>query len=283
MLRTVTATRYVTPFREGGSLPGLCEADDDGLYVVKFRGAGQGAKALTAEVIAGELGRALGLLVPEQVLVELDPAIGAGEPQWEVKELLDRSPGTNLGVDFLPGALAFAPALGPRPDSAQAAAIAWFDALVTNPDRSVRNVNLLTWHGRVYCIDHGAALFAHHRWEDPVAQARRPFPWIADHVLLPFAAPIPEADARLAPLVTSRLLDEIVAVCPGRVAGRRPGLRIRGAEPGRVRRLPAGAALPAAGIRGGGRACPNRRLIPLAPRSPTRSCGWSRMSSAASA
>lgn len=214
MLRTVTATRYVTPFREGGSLPGLCEADDDGLYVVKFRGAGQGAKALAAEVIAGELGRALGLLVPEQVLVELDPAIGAGEPQWEVKELLDRSPGTNLGVDFLPGALAFAPALGPRPDSAQAAAIAWFDALVTNPDRSVRNVNLLTWHGRVYCIDHGAALFAHHRWEDPVAQARRPFPWIADHVLLPFAAPIPEADARLAPLVTSRLLDEIVADVP---------------------------------------------------------------------
>ena len=143
MLRTVIATRYVTPFREGGSLPGLCEADDDGLYVVKFRGAGQGPKALVAEVIAGELARALGLLVPDQVLVELDPAIGAGEPLWEVKELLDRSPGTNLGVDFLPGALAFAPSVGPRPDPAQAAAIAWFDALVTNPDRTARNVNLL--------------------------------------------------------------------------------------------------------------------------------------------
>ena len=214
MLRTVIATRYVTPFREGGSLPGLCEADDDGLYVVKFRGAGQGPKALVAEVIAGELARALGLLVPDQVLVELDPAIGAGEPLWEVKELLDRSPGTNLGVDFLPGALAFAPSVGPRPDPAQAAAIAWFDALVTNPDRTARNVNLLAWHGRVYCIDHGAALFAHHRWEDPVAQARRPFPWIAGHVLLPFAAPIPEADARLAPLVTPRLLEEITAAVP---------------------------------------------------------------------
>jgi hypothetical protein len=214
MLRTVKATRYVTPFREGGSLPGLCEADDDGLYVVKFRGAGQGPKALAAEVIAGELGRALGLLVPEQVLVELDPALGAGEPLWEVKELLDRSPGTNLGVDFLPGALAFAPAIGPRPDPAQSAAIAWFDALVTNPDRSARNVNLLTWHGRVYCIDHGAALFAHHRWEDPAVQARRPFPWIAGHVLLPFAAPIPEADDRLAPLVTPGLLTDIVAAIP---------------------------------------------------------------------
>jgi hypothetical protein len=214
MLRTVMATRYVTPFREGGSLPGLCEADDDGLYVVKFHGAGQGPKALVAEVIAGELGRALGILVPEQVLVELDPALGAAEAHWEVKELLDRSPGTNLGVDFLPGALAYAPAIGPRPDPAQAAAIAWFDALVTNPDRSARNVNLLTWHGRVYCIDHGAALFAHHRWEDPAAQARRRFPWIADHVLLPFAAPIPEADARLASLVTPRLLEGIVAEVP---------------------------------------------------------------------
>ncbi len=117
-------------------------------------------------------------------------------------------------MDFLPGALAYAPAIGPRPDPAQAAAIAWFDALVTNPDRSARNVNLLTWHGRVYCIDHGAALFAHHRWEDPAAQARRPFPWIADHVLLPIAAPIPEADARLAPLVTASLLDGIVAAVP---------------------------------------------------------------------
>jgi hypothetical protein len=214
MLRTVTATRYVTPFREGGSLPGLCEADDDGLYVVKFRGAGQGPKALVAEVIAGELGRALGLPVPEQVLVDLDPALAAGEPLWEVKELLDRSPGTNLGIDFLPGALAFAPAVGLRPDPGQAAAIVWFDALVTNPDRTARNVNLLTWHGRVYCIDHGAALFAHHRWEDPLVQARRPFPWIADHVLLPLAGPIPIADAWLAPLVTPALLEGIVAAVP---------------------------------------------------------------------
>ncbi len=213
-LRTVAATRYVTPFREGGSLPGLCEADDDGLYVVKFHGAGQGPRALVAEIIAGELGRALGLPVPEQVLVELDPALGAGEPLIEVRELLERSPGTNVGIDFLPGALAFAPAIGPRPGPEEAAAIAWFDALVINPDRTARNANLLTWHGRTYCIDHGAALYIHHRWARPLEHARGAFPQIAQHVLLPIASSITDADALLAPLVTRDLLAAIVAAVP---------------------------------------------------------------------
>jgi hypothetical protein len=217
MLRTVAATRYVTPFREGGSLPGLCEADDDGLYVVKFHGAGQGPRALVAEVIVGELARVLGLPVPELVLVELDARFAAGEPHWEVKELLDRSPGTNLGVDFLPGALGFAPAVGPSPDPGLAAAFVWLDAFTLNVDRSPRNPNLLVWHRRLYGIDHGAALYVHHRWTDAIADpdhARRPFVQIRDHVLLPFAGSILEADALLAPLVTDALLDELVAAVP---------------------------------------------------------------------
>jgi hypothetical protein len=214
VLRNVTATRYVTPLYEGGSLPGLCEADDDGLYVVKFHGAGQGPKALVAEVVAGELGRALGLPVPEQVLVEVDPILAAGEPDPEVKELLDRSPGINLGIDFLPGALAFAPAAGPFPDPDIAAAIVWFDGLVTNPDRTVRNPNLLGWHRRLYCIDHGAALYIHHRWRDPAQHARRPFVQLREHVLLPFAGSVRDADRRLAPLATRELLEGIVAAVP---------------------------------------------------------------------
>ncbi len=217
MLRTVTATRYVTPFREGGSLPGLCEADDDGLYVVKFHGAGQGPKALVAEVIVGELARALGLPVPEQVLVELDSRFAAGEPHWEVKELLDRSPGTNLGVDFLPGALGFAPAVGPAPDPELAAAFVWLDALTLNVDRTPRNPNLLVWHRRLHGIDHGAALYVHHRWADATrdpAHSSRPFPQVRDHVLLPFAGSIEEADARLAPLVSDDLLGQLVDAVP---------------------------------------------------------------------
>ena len=169
MLRTVTATRYVTPLREGGSLPGLTEADDDGLYVVKFRGAGQGVKALVAEVIVGELARALGLLVPELVAVELDPALGAAEPDPEIQDLIVASGGINLGVDFLPGALAYVPGAGFTPDPVLAADVVWLDALTTNVDRTPRNPNLLVWHRRMWLIDHGAALYLHHQGIEPAA------------------------------------------------------------------------------------------------------------------
>ena len=217
--RIVTATRYVTPLREGGSLPGLLEADDDGLYVTKFSGAGQGPKALVAELLAGELGRALGLPVPEIVLVELDPALGKAEPDEEIQDLLSRSPGLNLGIDFLPGALPFDPAAGARPgadlpDPALAADIVWFDGLITNVDRTPRNVNLLVWHRRMWLIDHGAALYVHFTWRAPAEHARRPFPQLADHVLLPYAGSIAEADRRLAPLVTRQVLGPIVAAIP---------------------------------------------------------------------
>jgi hypothetical protein len=213
-LRTVTATKYLTPFREGGSLPGLVEADDDGLYVVKFRGAAQGPRALVAEVVAGELGRALGLPVPELVLVDVDPALAGVEPDPWVGELLERSPGINLGLDFLPGSLTFDPRADDRPDPALAADVVWFDTLVTNTDRSPRNPNLLSWHRRLWLIDHGAALFIHHTWLDPDAHARRPLATIAQHILLPYAASIGDAHDRLAPLVTEDLLRAIVALVP---------------------------------------------------------------------
>jgi hypothetical protein len=197
-LRTVTATRYVTPLREGGSLPGLVEADDDGLYVCKFRGAGQGVKALVAEVIGGELGRALGLLVPELVVVEVDPALGAAEPDPEIQDLITGSVGANIGLDFLPGALPYTPAAGAQPNPELAADVVWLDALLSNVDRTPRNPNLLVWHERMWLIDHGAALYFHHRDWDPAADAARPFAGIGDHVLLPAAASIAEADERLA-------------------------------------------------------------------------------------
>jgi hypothetical protein len=196
---SVSATRYVTPLREGGSLPGLVEADDDGLYVVKFRGAGQGAKALVAEVLVGELARSLGFPVPELVVVELDATLGAAEPDPEIQDLITASAGRNLGVDFLPGALAFdanaARALAP----AWAADVVWLDALVTNVDRTPRNPNLLVWHGRTWLIDHGAALYLQHGATDLPALAERPFPAIADHVLLPYAGSVAAAHERLAP------------------------------------------------------------------------------------
>jgi hypothetical protein len=196
VLRTVTATRYVTPLREGGSLPAIVEADDDGLYVCKFRGAGQGPRALAAEVVAGELARGLGLPVPELVLVELDAELARAEPDPEIQDLIRASAGLNLGVDFLPGALPYSPAAPPDPELA--AAVVWLDALVENVDRTPRNPNLLRWHGRLWLIDHGASLFVHHGSGDPLALARRPFPAIADHVLLRAAGSVLDADARLA-------------------------------------------------------------------------------------
>jgi hypothetical protein len=214
-LRTVTATRYVTPLREGGSMPGLVEADDDGLYVLKFRGAGQGPKALAAELIAGELARALELPVPELVLLEVDPALGRAEPDPEIQELIESSGGVNVGMDFLPGALPFDDGVDPE----LAAAIVWFDALVTNVDRTPRNPNLLVWHGRLWLIDHGAALYLQHGADALAPLAARPFPAIGDHVLLPHAASIAEADARLAPLVDDTLLGTIVGTVPAEWLG----------------------------------------------------------------
>ncbi len=214
MLRTVTATRYVTPLREGGSVPALVEADDDGLYVVKLLGAGHGRKALVAELLAGELARHLGLPVPDQVLVELDATLAKAEPDGEIRDLLGRSAGTNIGLDFLPGALAFAPAIGPAPDPELAAGIVWLDAFTTNVDRTPRNPNLIVWHRRLHLIDHGSALYIHHSWKGADEHARRPFSEIRDHVLLPFAGSIQEADRRLASIVDLELLRGLADAIP---------------------------------------------------------------------
>src|SRR3954463_1965872 len=185
------------PLREGGSLPGLVEADDDGLYVVKFRGAGQGPRVLVAAVVAGGLGRSRGLPVPEVVSVDPDPQIGVAEPDPEIQDLLVASAGLNLGVDFLPGALGFTPASAVV-DAEFCANVVWFDGLVMNLDRTPRNPNLLTWHGRTWLIDHGAALYPQHSDAGLAASARDPFRLITEHVLLPFAGSIAEADGRLA-------------------------------------------------------------------------------------
>jgi hypothetical protein len=213
-LRSVRATRYVTAFREGGSLPGLVEADDDGLYVVKFRGAGQGPRALVAEWIVGEIGRALGLLVPELVTVDLDRDIAESEPHEEIHDLLVASIGTNLGVDFLPGSITFNPAADVVTDPDWAADVVWLDAYTMNPDRTAKNPNLLVWHARTWLIDHGAALYVHHTWKDPEEHATRPFERIREHVLLPFASSVAAASDRLAGHVTRDLLERVVAGIP---------------------------------------------------------------------
>src|SRR5258708_7473993 len=167
-MRTITATHYVTPLREGGSLPAIVEGDDDGTYVLKFRGAGQGVRALIAELVAGEAGRRLGLPVPEIVFAELDPRMAMTEPHPEIQDLLRQSEGLNLALDYLPGSIAFDPLID-RSLAAQtrlASSIVWFDALVTNVDRTPRNTNLLVWHGALWLIDHGASLYFHHNWDD---------------------------------------------------------------------------------------------------------------------
>ena len=210
VLDLVTVTRYVTPLREGGSLPALVEADNLGTYVMKFRGAGQGPLALVAEIIAGELARRLGLRVPELVLAELDPRIPGSEPDPEIQDLLKASNGLNLGVDFLPGSAGFDP-LGWTADEWFASRLLWFDALVQNPDRTWRNPNLLVWHGDIWLIDHGAALYFHHNW--PTANPARPFD-AADYVLRDRATRLAEAHEALIPLVTESLLDEVTALVP---------------------------------------------------------------------
>jgi hypothetical protein len=210
----VAATRYVTPFREGGSLPALVEADDDGMYVLKFRGAGQGPKVLVAELICGFIGRALGLPIPELVFVELDPALGRNEPDGEIQALVAASAGLNLACDFLPGALGFDPLSIAEVNPNLAAQIVWFDALTTNVDRTARNPNLLWWHRQLWLIDHGAALYVHHAWGDYRSRARSPFAAIKDHVLLAVSESIHAADALLAPRLTSDLITQAVALVP---------------------------------------------------------------------
>ncbi|MGV9314817.1 HipA family kinase [Streptomyces sp. NPDC003691] len=212
MLTEVTATRYVTPLREGGSLPGIVEADDLGTYVVKFTGAGQGRKTLVAEVICGQLARRLGLRIPELVTVQLDPVIGLGEPDQEVQELLKASGGLNLGMDYLPGSLGFDP-LAYEVGPAEAGRVVWFDALINNVDRSWRNPNMLVWHGDLWLIDHGATMIWHHNWPGAAASAAKPYD-ASDHALAPFRPDIAAAAAELAPLVTEELLAGIVAEVP---------------------------------------------------------------------
>jgi hypothetical protein len=213
MLRTVRATRYVTPLREGGSLPAIVEADDFGLYVLKFRGAGQGVLALVAELVAGEIGRALGLKIPELVFVDVDAALGRNEPDEEVRDLLRSSTGLNLGLDFLPGSTMFDPAARDSVDPQLASQIVWFDAFVTNVDRTVRNPNMLYWHQTLYLIDHGAALYFHHDWDTAEGFPDASFPAVRHHVLLRWAEAIDHASvslrARLNAVIFSNILREV--------------------------------------------------------------------------
>lgn len=212
-MRTVSATRYVTPLHEGGSLPAIVEADDDGMYVLKFRGAGQGAKALIAELVAGEIARAAGLPIPEMVLMELDPDLARTEPDPEIQQLIRASAGLNVALDYLPGAVMFDP-LAEKPAARLASDIVWFDAFVTNVDRTPRNANMLMWHRQLRLIDHGAALYFQHSWNQYMERATDPFTRVKDHILLPFAAELHESDGRLSALITAHSLEEIVALIP---------------------------------------------------------------------
>ncbi len=230
-MKTVTATRYVTPLREGGSLPAIAEADDSGLYVVKFRGAGQGTKALVAELVAGELARAAGLRVPEIALVDVCAALGRNEADPEIRELLKRSVGSNLGLDFLPGSVSFDPAVGPPPTAAEASEILWLDAFVSNVDRTARNTNLLTWHRRLWLIDHGAALYFHHDWARHLRQSGAPpatagsaAALVEHHVLLPWAGEIEEAGRRLRSRLSRDVLRGVLAEVPDGWLPPEPGL-----------------------------------------------------------
>ncbi|MDB1089395.1 hypothetical protein PJ985_17675 [Streptomyces sp. ACA25] len=263
MLPEVAATRYVTPLREGGSLPGLVEGDDLGTYVMKFTGAGQGRKSLVAEVVSGSLARRLGLRVPDLVRLQLDPAIGRGEPDQEVQQLLSASTGLNLGMDYLPGSLGFDP-LAYRVTAAEAGEVVWFDALVQNADRSWRNPNLLVWHGDLWLIDHGATLVWHHSWAGAAAAAERPYD-ASDHALAPFGPDVTAAAGRLAPLVTERLLTEVLAEVPDEWLTGEPGFT----SPHAVRAVYAEVLLArAAGVR-------DRITVgPPTEDGPSRAPGW---------
>ena len=267
MLPAVTATRYVTPLREGGSLPGLMEADDLGTYVVKWRAAGQGVKVLVAEVVCAELARALELPVPSLVTVDVAPELAVGEPDVEVQELLQRSAGRNLGLDYLPGALDFE-AGADGVDPGLAGRVLWFDALIGNVDRSWRNPNMLFWHGRLQLIDHGAALTFHHNWPGAEAAVSRPYDASA-HALLECEPRVPDADAALAGRVTRPLLEEVLAQVPDEwLEDEEPGaLRTRYVDQLLARLAARAAWLPglvAAAESGGG----GRRRVPVGQNRP---------------
>jgi len=214
-IRTINITRYVTPLREGGSLPAIVEADDDGLYVLKFRGAGQGARALVAELVSGEIARALGLQVPEIVLASLDQDLARTEPDPEIHALIHDSAGMNVALDFLPGSVTYDPVVH-APDADLASRIVWFDACVTNVDRTVRNTNMLMWHRRLWLIDHGATLYFHHLpgWESDAERARGPFAAIREHVLLPYATMLKEVDEVSAAALSRDVIAGILDVIP---------------------------------------------------------------------
>ena len=213
-MRSVLATRYVLALREGGSLPAIVEADDMGMYVTKFRGAGQGALALTAEIVAGEIGRALGLKVPEIVFVEVDPVLGRSDPDAEIRHLLKASVGTNVGLDYLPGSTDFVAAAGDTVSPQIASRAVWFDSFVQNVDRTPRNPNMLMWHRELYLIDHGAAMYFHHNWESMPSKARSPFAQIQQHVLLPFATDIAAAGKEARTRLSEDTLRNILAMVP---------------------------------------------------------------------
>ncbi len=212
-LRTVNVTRYVTPLREGGSLPAIVEADDDGLYVLKFSGSGQGKKALIAELLGGEIGRALGLKVPELVFAELDPALAMTEPDPEIQDLIKASEGLNLALDYLPGSIMYDPAIRP-PDADPASRIVWFDAFIANVDRTARNANMLLWHNEIWLIDHGASLYFHHNWTTFADNARNPFPMVKDHILKPFAENVSDVDNELSEMLSAQKLSDIISLIP---------------------------------------------------------------------
>lgn len=213
LIRTVNVISYITPLREGGSLPALVEADDEFMYILKFRGAGQGAKALIAELIGGEIARMLGLKVPEIVFANLDVAFGRIEGDEEIQDLLQASVGLNLGLHYLTGAITFDPTVTPM-DPILASKIVWLDCFLTNVDRTVRNTNMLMWKKELWLIDHGASLYFHHSWKDWEEKSRLAFPLVKNHVLLPWATELDEVDQVFRPRLTDSLIRSIVATVP---------------------------------------------------------------------
>jgi len=212
-LRTVNVTRYVTPLREGGSLPAIAEADDNFLYVLKFRGAGQGVKALIAELMGGEIARVLGFKIPEIVFANLDTAFGRSEPDEEIQDLLKASVGLNLALHYLSGAITFDPAVT-KVDPKLASQIVWMDCLLTNVDRTPRNTNMLTWNKELWLIDHGASLYFHHSWDNWKEQAVRPFVQVKDHVLLSRASELEAVDEEFKSILTPEVIRTIVSLVP---------------------------------------------------------------------